>query len=166
MRSQWTVALITISVALGGGMIAGSARADDRMCVREAREVQEECRAECRDEFLMERDLCRNIDPACGETCRTGYLQCKASFDTVLASCVDGCQSNLIAERSACPPAGSPGRAACIDQAQVRAFVCRDTCRENRDVREGRRQCRRLRGLCARACPPPDAGGPPDPGLG
>ena len=113
------------------------------MCVREAREIQTECRAACRDDFLTDKDLCRNIDPACGDACRTAYASCTAPFTEILTNCKDTCRTAYLSERDGCPIAGDPTRDACVDEAQIRAFSCRDTCRENRNVRDGRRACRR-----------------------
>jgi len=166
MRSHHVVTILSITAALSVVVACDEARAAEQMCVREAREMQKECRAACRDDFLTEKDLCRNIDPACGDACRTAYASCTAPFSDILTSCKDTCRTTYLVERDVCPVAGHPERDACVDEAQVRAFSCRDTCRENRDVRDGRRTCRRARKLCVRACPPPGPETPPDPGLG
>ena len=166
MRSYQVVTILSLTAALTVVGAFGEASADQKMCVREAREMQTECRAACRDDFLTDKDLCRNIDPACGDGCRAAYSSCTAPFIDILTSCKDGCRATYLAERDTCPVAGDPDRDACVDEAQVRAFSCRDTCRENRDVRDGRRACRRARTLCVRACPPPGPSTPPDPGLG
>ena len=50
-------------------------------------------------------------------------------------------------------PQGSADRDACIDQAQVVAFMCRDECREG--VQGSMKECRTILRNCLKACKVP-----------
>ena len=120
-----------------------------------ARDLFKACKADCRDQYHESKDLCLNVDPACGDACRTGRATCAAPYLATLETCVDACRAQLQEDKGACPPRDDPARDACIDAAQVKAFMCRDTCREDETVREGIRTCRKALRACLRACPAP-----------
>ena len=146
-------------IGLLGGMIlvGGAALAHasvDPACILQARADAKECRTGCGDQLRIDKDACRNVDHACGEACRAGRARCVEPFEEILQTCIDQCQSDLAAAKALCPPEGDPARDACVDAAQVIAFQCRDTCRENQTVRDSIKNCLAAFRACMRACPP------------
>ncbi len=140
---------LTRSLALAVMLLADSAvRAHaDATCVQRARTDMVACVAQCRDDFRSARFTCRGIDPTCGKACLAGRQACVDDVADILttgqlpgggtlANCAGGtdqCRSDLRAARTACgaPCNANPTCDACVDAAQVTAFVCRDTCRES-----------------------------------
>jgi hypothetical protein len=106
---------------------------------------------DCDEDFVIVRDLCRNLDPECAAGCRVAQAECRAPIVAALEGCVDRCREQLNADRAACPRRGR-GRDFCIDRAQVRAFLCRDECRENLQVRAGLKACRSVFNTCMNGC--------------
>jgi len=137
-------------------------------CVQEAKDQRAQCRTSCDEDFVMARDLCRNIDPECAAACRVALADCRAPIVSALEGCVDGCRNQLNADRGACPRR-SRGRDFCVDRAQIRAFLCRDECRDNLQVRAGLKACNDAFTTCMSGCglpPEPTAvptQGPPQP---
>jgi hypothetical protein len=127
-----------------------------RQCKVDAAAAHLACKAECREDFQVAKDACRNRDHACVELCRADRAACKQPFLDQLAAALAGCKAtrdagvlncqNLFAE-------GTPERDQCIDNVQVEAFQCRDQARE--DVRPGLHDCRVAFRACVGACPPP-----------
>jgi hypothetical protein len=74
-----------------------------------------------------------------------------------LEACVDGCRARLQVDKGSCPPVGDPGRDACVDAAQIQAFICRDDCREawrnDPATVAGLANCREIFRGCVAACP-------------
>lgn len=141
-------ATMTLGLFLTIGV--GGAAADSQ-CMRDAKEARTECKVECDDDFVIARDLCRNIDPECAATCRGEREECRDAIFAALDHCVDGCRVQLNVERAACPRRGR-GRDGCLDRAQVRAFVCRDECRGDLQVRPGLNGCRDDFRACMAGC--------------
>ncbi|MCC6849812.1 MAG: hypothetical protein IT294_15010 [Deltaproteobacteria bacterium] len=131
-------------------------------CVQEAKAQRGECRAACEEEFTIARDLCRSIDPVCAAGCREDLESCRAPIVSALAQCVDACRVQLNAERAACPRKGR-ARDFCVDRAQIRAFLCRDECREDLQVRAGLNTCRERFRTCMNGCGIPTDPTPPPP---
>jgi len=135
-------------------------RATFRACKLDARDVLRRCVVGCRDEFQLDKDTCLDRDHACVEVCRAARTDCRAPilevFEAALTSCADERQNAIEVCRSLYP-ADTPERDACIDQAQLAAFACRDAARE--EAKPGLRVCRDDFVACAQACPPP--GGSP-----
>jgi hypothetical protein len=129
-----------------------------RACKLDARDVMRRCVAGCREDFQLDKDTCLDRDHACVEECRTARTACRAPllalFEAAVQLCADARQSAFDVCRSLYA-AGSPERDACVDQAQVDAFACRDAAREA--ARPGLRACRQDFVTCAEACPPPGA---------
>lgn len=140
------------AVWLLGAAVAGAA---DVQCIGDAKVEAKECRRACATQFREAKDLCRNIDPVCGNACRDERVVCAAPFQAILTGCLEACAQEARRDKAACPPSGDPARDACIDAAQVASFVCRDTCRENQTVRDGLSACRLAFRVCLDACPPP-----------
>jgi hypothetical protein len=147
-----------LTVGVGGA-------AADSECVQDAKVQRGQCRTECDENFVIARDLCRNIDPECAAGCRSDQETCRAPIVTALETCVDGCRDRLNAERAACPRRGR-GRDFCLDRAQVRAFLCRDDCRESLQVRAGLKACRDAFNGCMAGCGLPPEPAPPVPTAG
>jgi hypothetical protein len=124
-------------------------------CVLDVRDEYILCKATCREQYQVDKDLCRNIDHDCAEACRAGREACVADPLSELATCKDGCRTTLDAAKAQChvdfadDPVGLDG---CIDAAQLVAYSCKDGCREG--VRDELKLCRRTFRACIRACPP------------
>ncbi len=149
MRALGTTILLGLTLVVG----VGRATADSE-CLRDAKAERGECRAECDEDFVIARDICRNIDPVCAAGCRVELEECRASIAAALESCVGGCRAQLNADKAACPKKGR-GRDTCIDRAQVRAFLCRDDCREDLQVRASLNRCRQSFRGCMAGCAVP-----------
>lgn len=141
-------AMITLGLLLTVGV--GGAAAESE-CVQGAKEQRGQCHMACDEDFSIARDLCRNIDPVCGAGCRIALAECRAPIVSALESCIDGCRERLNADRAACPRRGR-GRDFCVDRAQVRAFLCRDECRDTLQVRAGLNACRQAFNTCMNGC--------------
>ena len=152
--------LLTVGV---GGAVA------DSECVQDAKEVRGQCRMDCDDEFVITRDICRNIDPECAAGCRVAKNECRDAVATALENCFGGCRAQLDSDRAACPRRGR-GRDFCMDRAQIRAFLCKDECRETLRVRAALNACQATFRTCMSGCglsgaepaptPPPPAATP------
>jgi hypothetical protein len=128
----------------------GGATADSQ-CMEDAKAMRAECKAQCDEDFTIARDLCRNVDPECAQGCRGAQSECRAAIFAALDQCVDGCRVQLNLDRAACPRRGR-GRDFCLDRAQVRAFVCRDECREDLAVKPALGACRDDFRTCMAGC--------------
>jgi hypothetical protein len=126
-----------------------------RQCRREAKVTFMGCLADCREDFQVAKDACRNLDHECVEACRTQRHDCLepklAALEAEIALCnqqrdqtIAGCEVD---------PAPFPDVDSCVDNAQVIAFQCRD--QEREDARPGIRECRdAYKDVCVPACPP------------
>ncbi len=149
-----------IAMTLGCLLLLGVGRAAaDYDCVQDAKDLRGQCRMECDDDFVISRDLCRNIDPECAAGCRTELAACRAPIVTALEQCVDSCRDQVNAARAACPKRGR-GRDFCMDRANIHAFLCRDECRDDLQVHEGLKACRQGFNGCMRGCGIPTAPAP------
>lgn len=121
-------------------------------CSDEAAQDRRDCRADCRESFQAAKDGCLNRDHDCVEVCRAQRSECRdaTGIDAARRACDDALESARQACRAAHAPE-TPERDACIDQAQVIAFQCRDQAREQ--ARPGLEQCRDDFKTCAKACP-------------
>lgn len=164
MRALSATMTLGLLLAVGvGGAVA------DSQCVQDAKEQRGQCRLACDDDFVITRDICRNLDPECAAACRASHAECRGLVVAPLEQCVDGCRVQLNGERAACPRRG-PDRDRCVDRAQIRAFICRDDCRENLQVNPGLKSCRRTFDACMEGCsltaqptPQPTAAPSPEP---
>jgi hypothetical protein len=122
-------------------------------CVDDAAQARQECTAQCKEDFQTAKDNCVNKDHACMEVCRALRAECREA--TGLDAAIDACNDTLRAAKASCRAQhaeGTPERDACIDQAQMVAFQCRDAERSSR--RSALNACRREFRACARECPP------------
>jgi hypothetical protein len=123
-------------------------------CVQDAKDERNLCVTKCQEDFRVDKDACRNVDHDCADACRDGFETCVGPFLDDLASCKAVCLTNLTAAKAACSSITDPvQRDFCIDGAQLAAFGCRDTCRE--DVASSLKACRIGFRACIKACPPP-----------
>lgn len=125
---------------------ANGAPADPKQCKREAAQAYRAALATCREDFQIGKDACRSRDHVCVEQCRDRRSTCRAPVDAVLDAAVAACAATKVAAVAACN-----GDDACIDQAQVVAFQCRDQARET--ARPGLDVCRTGHRTCVLACP-------------
>jgi hypothetical protein len=91
---------------------------DPKQCKADAKAAYRVSKADCREDFQLDKDICRGLDHSCVEGCRTGRADCRAPVQAPLDAAI----------------------AACNDQAQVVAFICRDDAREA--ARPGFHACR------------------------
>ena len=162
MRSLLAATILSLAVptaALSATAVRTEAIQSNPQCVADATKNMIECRSTCREQFQVDKDMCRNIDHDCAESCRTDLDACLDGPDgplTKLEVCRLGCTDTLDTAISACRQQfgrGTPDLDKCIDDAQVAAFVCRDGCREAN--RAGILACRQSFRTCLVACPPP-----------
>jgi hypothetical protein len=128
-------------------------------CVADAAAEHKECKADCKEDYQAAKDACLDRDHDCVEVCRAHRSECREA--TGIDAAISACNATLYDARKTCRDtyaAGTPERDACIDQAQVVAFVCRDTAREQ--AKPLLKQCRKDFRACARTCARND---PPNP---
>ncbi len=127
---------------------------DPRQCKLDAKIAYKTCKAQCREDFQVAKDACRNRDHACVEQCREDRQACNQPILDQLAAAIAACNATRDAAVEACRLIPDEElRDQCIDSAQVAAFVCRDQAREQ--ARPGLYACRLQFRDCVRACPPP-----------
>ncbi len=158
---RWIQSLVAVAALAMLTAVPASAHASDS-CKREAKQNAKDCKADNTETFQAAKDACWNRDHDCVEACRADRYDCRQAtgFDSAIAACND----TLAAAKAQCRVnfvAGSPERDACIDQAQVVAFQCRDSAREA--AKKPLKQCRKAFRACAKACPAPSAEAPADP---
>ena len=154
------VLAVLVVAAIGAASFAATPNPG---CVKDATQAKTLCNAQCQQTFLAAKDMCRNIDHDCADACRAALGVCLDGTNQngplpTLDACVDVCNASLETAKANCRQIYQPGttdRANCIDQAQVTAFQCRDTCREG--VAAEIRACRMTNHACIMACPPPPA---------
>jgi len=135
------------SLAMGVGSNA--------QCVDDARKEYEFCKDACQENFLVDKDLCRNVNHDCADNCRAGHSTCVDPYLERLESCKDACDAALETQKHSCREQygeGTSERHNCIDSAQIAGFVCRDTCREG--VSTDLKQCSKVLTTCIKKCPP------------
>jgi hypothetical protein len=152
---------LTLTVLLVLGTAAAMAgTTSPRACILQAREELQSCSAECINDFRNERFTCRNVEPGCGRECLGRREGCIETASEPLLECLGVCRSTLIDAKAACVTScnGDPSCLdPCIDAAQVDAFTCRDTCREEFRLSGGPTAievCRATFRECVRSCPP------------
>ena len=127
----------------------------NKPCVDDARKEYEFCKAVCNEQFLIDKDLCRNVSHECADTCRAEHSLCVEPFLEALDACKDDCDETLKVQKQTCRSRfgeGTTERDHCIDDAQVAGFICRDTCREG--VSSQLKQCTKALRACINKCPP------------
>ncbi len=126
---------------------------DPKQCKRDGKAAYKTCGADCREDFQVQKDACRNLDHACVEQCRSDRETCKdpvrATLDAAIALCNEALAPHVQACKNAYPV--GPDRDACINPWQVIAFVCRDDAREA--AKPGKQACRAAFQICLEGCP-------------
>lgn len=130
-------------------------RAEAKACLAEAKVALKECAAVCIENFQFGKDECRNVPHPCMEACRADRSDCLREIEIRLDPVLAVCSSALANEAAQCKvlyPKGTPERDACIDQAQLSAFECRDAARE---AEKGNiHACREAFRNCTQKCKP------------
>lgn len=154
----WGICCLVL--ALGMFMIQGLPQAwavsNNPQCVQDAWDDFKECVSTCRETFQVIKDLCRNISHDCAEQCRQSLMGCIGSHLEELGACKEDCEDARDQAVLQCRQqyqGNPPAMDDCIDTAQVQAFMCRDQCREQSQIRLHLRQCRQDFRSCIQACP-------------
>jgi len=153
------ILLCSLAIIFSGVLILtsqASAVTPNPKCVQDAKDERNLCITQCQEEFRVDKDACRNVDHDCVDACREGFEACVDPFLTKLATEKASCLATIEAAKVNCRGmygAGTPERDTCIDQAQLVAFACRDTAREN--VASDLKACRLAFKGCIKACPAP-----------
>ena len=152
-------------VLLGGILMVSPALAcTTAECVEDAKQDLMECVITCQEAFRVQKDVCRNINHDCADDCREEYEKCVIEPSGELALCKGDCNRDLEIGRAWCRANtkwGTEDRDKCIDLVQLRAFGCKDQCREN--VQVPLTQCwKEFRG-CIKTCSEPPTPPPPPP---
>lgn len=128
-RSTRLLALSAFMLAASSAWAGVDAR---RQCLIEARQERRACSTICRDDFRAAAEVCRDQNPICADTCRDDRQECRRPILAALDAAVRQCNATLRAALATCRDNTSdPAELdACIDSAQITAFVCRDDARE------------------------------------
>lgn len=128
---------------------------DPRQCKLDAKTAYLTCKADCREAFQAQKDLCLNRDHDCVEACRAGRDACRQPIEDQLDAAIAACNATRASAIQNCENLYPPGtdRDTCVMNAQIDAFQCRDQAREN--AAPGFESCRTGFQACATACPPP-----------
>jgi hypothetical protein len=127
-----------------------------RACKLDAKDIYKACKQDCREEYQLAKDTCLNRDHECVEGCRATRQACRQPIVDVRDAAIDACNAARAAAIDICRDIydpQTPQRDACVDQAQIDAFKCRDDAREV--ARPDLEVCRAGFVTCAQACPPP-----------
>ena len=130
--------------------------ADLRACKDDAVGLLSECEDACTEAKQLAKDTCLQLDHACVEVCRGSRDGCRAPSEATRAADIAVCKTDRQAAFDNCRllfGAGTPDRQTCIAQAQIAAFSCRDTAREN--VAAALQTCGADFHDCVGLCPPP-----------
>jgi hypothetical protein len=156
---KFTAFLLCLSMLLTGALINAAIAKDidpAKQCIRGAAKDYQECRQQCQADFKEAKEVCRDVAHSCALDCTEKLDKCEEIPLTKLENCKNGCNLLLDAAKENCRShygKGSEELDACIDQAQVIAFLCRDGCRE--DVSDELKPCRLAFRNCISACQPP-----------
>jgi hypothetical protein len=158
MRGSGLGILLAV-VCVGGTAVIAQA---DLACLVQAKANFKGCRTQCSDDYKDDKFRCRNILPACGNACLAGREVCLEPINDTLDTCLAGCKTTLQQNKlSHCnvPPPCAPGDTVCdgcVDNEQIQAFICRDTCREDfrANHTEDVKLCREAFRACVHVCPP------------
>jgi hypothetical protein len=127
---------------------------DPRQCKLDAKDAYLVCKADCREGFQAQKDVCLNRDHACVEDCRAHRDECRQPVEDQLDAAIASCNATRDAAIANCKSLyaeGDPNRDTCITNAQVDAFECRDQAREN--ARPQFQACGDAFQTCAENCP-------------
>ncbi len=125
--------------------LAGTSMADEEtdQCLGDARGEARLCRAECRENFQMDKDECRAIDHDCAEVCRADRNECLVDVYGDLESCRAPCAEERASSIETCRlnwPPHSDARERCVKRAKLEAYRCNASCRSG--VADEIKECR------------------------
>jgi hypothetical protein len=161
------IILCSLAIIFSGALMFSSSAvariACDAECVARAKADFQHCTADCKEAFQVAKDSCRKVDHECVENCRAEYdgdgdsqiVGCVTPFLENRATKLAVCQATLEDAKAICRLNNlepGPARDACIDDAQVSAFLCRDTVRE--EFQPDLARCRAAFKACIKLCPP------------
>jgi len=162
MRSSFmatrVAGLVLAFVVLGSGDALAHDKHTQRQCVVDAQAEAKICAEVCKDTFQADKDSCRNIDHDCADAARADRESCVGGVLTALAQCVQTECAGFRADIETCRqtfPVGDPKRDACVDNAQLLNFQCRDQCRESVQLFSSLKTCRTDFRAALKACPAP-----------
>lgn len=146
---------LIFALALGLWAMAGPAAADEavKQCLREARGQAGFCRAECRENYQMDKDECRAIDHECAEVCRAERNECLVDIYSDLESCHTPCFQDRALAVEQCRldwPRRTEARERCVKVAKLAGYRCNAACRVG--VKDEIKECRVLHRQCLGDC--------------
>jgi len=109
--------------------------------------------------MISAKDTCLNRDYECVEDCRAIRQGCLQPILEIRDAAIDACNATRAGAIDICRglyDPQTPERDACVDQAQIDAFECRDEAREV--ARPYLIVCRDQFLTCAQGCPLPAGG--------
>jgi len=125
-------------------------------CRFDANAANAAAKAVCVEDVQLEKDICKNRNHVCVEVCRATRDGCATPVLDALELAKDACRATRDGDVADCRiqfADGTPELDACIDQAQVEAFLCRDA--EHELAWPDLQACRQDFRTCAQACPAP-----------
>ena len=154
MKTLQFICRLSAVAAIGLFIVAGPARATDpsRQCMKDAHSDRRDCNAVCTDNYQAAILLCGAPCPqACGETRKA----CRGPVRDQLAVDIKACNDTRTAAIKLCRTLAKADpnfdKDACIDAAQITAFICRDDAREA--AFPALNACNEAYQACVRACP-------------
>jgi hypothetical protein len=121
---------------------------DPVQCKLDAKADAKLCKAACREERQVQRDLCLDRDHVCVEGCRSGRDACRQPVEDTREAAIASCNATRDTTVAGC----AEGDSACVEAAFVAAFQCRDAAREA--ARPNLEACGDGFQACAGSCPP------------
>ena len=154
MKLLGFVCRVSVIAAIGVFLCTAPAGALDpaRQCRKDARKDRSDCLGVCRDNYQAAILLCGT---PCVRACEIARKACKGPIQDTLTAAIKACNDTRTAAIKSCraqraaDPAFDLG--ACIDAAQIAAFICRDDARET--AFPALNTCRENYQVCIRACP-------------
>jgi hypothetical protein len=119
---------------------------DPAQCKVDAKLAYRTCKEGCREALQFQKDVCLNRDHLCVEGCRSERDGCRQPIEDQLDTDVAACNAARDDTIATC------GDDACIVNARVAAFQCRDQARET--AKPNLEACRDAFRVCAEGCPP------------
>ena len=155
MRSFYLLCRFSAVAAIGLILCAAPARAIDpaKQCRKDARNDRHDCIAVCQDNYQAAAALCGT---PCVQQCGVDRKACRGPVDDQLRADIKACNTALSDAVRLCrqQEQADPDnfdKDACIDAAQITAFICRDDAREA--AFPAMNLCRETYHACVRACP-------------
>lgn len=87
MHSCRSVLLVVGAVLLFAGPAAAQAPTPTpnvKQCIASARQTNQDCKAQCDDDFVAGRFVCQGISPSCGLPCLAAFQACRQAVENIL----------------------------------------------------------------------------------